>query len=75
MVDMNMSLPKINCPGDFVIWYYDFVVFHVYVQRNFVTIFLFTSFKSVIDLRVLCVFETVKIGNAHSERLIVFNTP
>jgi hypothetical protein len=22
MVDMNMSLPKINCPEDFVIWYY-----------------------------------------------------
>jgi hypothetical protein len=35
MVDMNMSLPKINCPGDFVIWYYDFAVFHFCVQRNY----------------------------------------
>ncbi len=32
MVDMNMSLPKINCLGEVVIWYYDFVVFHIYVQ-------------------------------------------
>jgi hypothetical protein len=32
---MNMSLPKINCPGDFVIWHYDFVVFHFHVQRNY----------------------------------------
>jgi hypothetical protein len=39
MVDMNMSLPKINCLGEVVIWDYDFVVFHFYVQRNFVTIF------------------------------------
>jgi hypothetical protein len=31
---------------------------------------LFTSFKSVIDLRVWYVFETVNIGDAHSERLI-----
>jgi hypothetical protein len=34
-----MSLPKINCLGEVVIWYYDFIVFHVYVQRKFVTIF------------------------------------
>jgi hypothetical protein len=32
-----MSLPKINCPGDFCnLVLYDVVVFHVvYVQRNY----------------------------------------
>jgi hypothetical protein len=38
MVDMNMSLPMINCLGEVVI-HNDFVVFHFYVQRKFVTIF------------------------------------
>jgi hypothetical protein len=74
MVDINMSLPKTNCLGEVVIWHW-FCSIPFLCSKKFCNNFLFISFKSVIDLRVWYVFKTGNIGDAHSERLIVFNTP